>query len=321
MRQAGRSLPEYRKVRGEMTVLESCLIPELAAEITAQPVRRHGVDAAVFFSDITVPMKLAGVDVEIQPGVGPVMDKAYRSASDIQELTARDPGEATLITEGVRIAKEELDVPILAFAGAPFTMAAYLVEGKPSRDHLAARTLMHSDPESWFTLADWCARISIEFIRAQIDGGAQAFQLFDSWAGSLSKRDYVTYCAPASRSILNADLGVPTIHFGLGTGTMLEEFAVDTNCLGIDYRTDLSNAIKQLRGSDPARAAVVQGNIDPAMLACPQDVLYRHVDEILDAGKQADAHIVNLGHGVPKDTNPEVLTKLVQYIHESNANA
>ncbi|MFC5370352.1 uroporphyrinogen decarboxylase [Arcanobacterium bovis] len=317
MRQAGRSLPEYRKVRAGTSMLESCLIPELAAEITAQPVRRHGVDAAVYFSDITVPLKLAGVGVEIKPGVGPVMDKAYRSATDIRELIAHDPGDASAVAAGAELACAELNVPVLAFAGAPFTLAAYLVEGKPSRDHLAARSLMHTDPHSWFALADWCAKISIEFLKAQIKGGAEAFQLFDSWAGSLSKRDYLRFCAPSSASILKHDFGVPSIHFGLGTAAMLEEFARHTNCVGIDYRTDLAEAIKRLRAANSPNPLVVQGNIDPALLACPAEILDAHVDAVLSAGKQADAHILNLGHGVPKDTDPDVLTRLVARVHES----
>lgn len=321
MRQAGRSLPEYRKVRAGTSMLESCLIPELAAEITAQPVRRHGVDAAVYFSDITVPLKLSGIGVEIKPGVGPVMEKAYRSATDIQELIAHEPGDASAITAGVRMACAELDVPVLAFAGAPFTLAAYLVEGKPSRDHLAARTLMHSDPESWFALANWCAKISIAFLKAQIAGGAQAFQLFDSWAGSLSRGDYVRYCAPSSALILGHNLTVPSIHFGLGTAAMLEDFALHTNCVGIDYRTDLSEAIARLRRAQQVSGStnplVVQGNIDPALLACSPEILDPHVDAILAAGQAADAHIVNLGHGVPKDADPDVLTRLVAKVHES----
>lgn len=317
MRQAGRSLPEYRRLRAGKNMLDSCLDPELAAEITAQPVRRHGVDAAVFFSDIMVPLKLAGVPVDIKPGVGPVMDKPYRNASDIWELVSHAPGDATVITEAVRLAARKVDVPVLAFAGAPFTLAAYLVEGGPSRDHLAARALMHSAPQSWRMLANWCAELSLQFAKAQITGGAKAFQLFDSWAGSLSRADYLRYCAPYSRKVLEGvrALRIPTIHFGVGTGPLLIDFAEGATCVGVDYRTDLGEAITTLRKHGSPSPLVVQGNIDPAMLSCGSRLLDEHVDTILDAAKAADAHILNLGHGVPRQTDPHVLTRLVQRVH------
>lgn len=317
MRQAGRSLPEYRRLRAGKNMIYSCLDPKLAAELTCQPVRRHGVDAAVFFSDIMVPLKLAGINVDIKTGVGPVMDKPYRNASDIWELVSHRTPDTSAITEAVRLACTKVDVPILAFAGAPFTLAAYLVEGGPSRDHLAARTLMHSAPQSWRMLANWCAELSLQFAKAQIAGGARAFQLFDSWAGSLSRADYLRYCAPYSRRVLAgvSALRIPTIHFGVGTASLLTDFAEGATCVGVDYRTDLSEAITTLRKHGSPSPLVVQGNIDPAMLACPPRLLDEHVDAILDAGKAADAHILNLGHGVPRQTDPHVLTRLVQRVH------
>lgn len=300
-------------------MLEACLIPELAAEITAQPVRRYGVDAAIFFSDITVPMKLAGVPVEIVPGVGPVMEQPYRCAKDVKELIAHKPGDGSAVTQGVQLAVAELSVPVLAFAGAPFTMAAYLVEGRPSRDHLAARTMMYAEPELWYALVDWCAEISIAFLQAQKAGGACAFQLFDSWAGALAPAIYRKYCAPAAQKILTADLGLPRIHFGLGTAALLPDFAQHAEAVGIDYRTDIAAAIAQLRKSFPDKKVVVQGNIDPAILGCRSEVVESHVAQILAAGLAADAHIVNLGHGVPKDTDPAVLADIVAQVHEFSA--
>lgn len=304
-------------------MLESCLDPALAAELTCQPVRRHGVDAAVFFSDIMVPLKLAGVDVEIALGVGPVMGAPTRTDAEIAQLCGRGSGDQSVITDGVALTVRELGdtTPVLGFAGAPFTLAAYLVEGRPSRDHLAARTLMHANPAGWQRLANWCADVSVAFMKAQVAGGARAFQLFDSWAGSLSRADYAKYCAPSSRKVLRAahDLGIPTIHFGVGTGCMLDLFSEDATAVGVDYRTDLRTAISVLR-SVHSEPVIVQGNIDPAMLGCPPEVLEAHINTVITAGRNADAHILNLGHGVPKDTDPDVLTRLVARVHERTAN-
>ena len=200
MRQAGRSLPEYKEVRKDTTILEACLKPDLAAEITLQPVRRHGVDAAIFFSDIMTPLVLAEVGVEIHSGVGPVIDEPVRTAADVDRLVSHELGDPSAITEAVRLVVAELgeETPLIGFAGAPFTLAAYLVEGRGSRDHLAARAMMHADPESWRKLAAWCADISGQFLTVQVDAGARAVQLFDSWAGSLGVADYRAHVAPAS---------------------------------------------------------------------------------------------------------------------------
>ena len=319
MRQAGRSLPEYRAVRSGTAMLESCLIPELASEITLQPVRRHRVDAAIFFSDIMVPLKLAGVGVDIQPGIGPVMDAPVRTASDVAALVEHRLAGTGPITEAIRLITAELATtpsgdapwtPLIGFAGAPFTLAAYLVEGRPSRDHLAARTLMHADPESWDRLLSWCAEVSGEFLRLQVDAGASAVQLFDSWAGSLTRADYATHVAPHSRRALAAVEGrVPRIHFGTGTGHLLEELAVGADAVGVDYRTPLDEAIPRVGGRP------VQGNIDPALLAAPWDVLEAHVRDVVRRGAGAPGHVVNLGHGVPPDTDPAVLTRVVALVH------
>ncbi|QIK72776.1 uroporphyrinogen decarboxylase [Propioniciclava coleopterorum] len=321
MRQAGRSLPEYKRVREGTTMLESCLIPELAAEITLQPVRRHRVDAAIFFSDIMVPLKLAGVDVEIAPGVGPVIDSPVRSAADVRRLAERDLGDTPAIAAAIGIIRDELAgtpsgdaswTPLIGFAGAPFTLAAYLVEGRPSRDHLAARAMMHADPDAWSDLLAWCARISGEFLTVQVDAGASAIQLFDSWAGSLSLADYTASVAPWSRRALDAVAGrVPRIHFGTGTGHLLEELAVGADAVGIDYRTPLDEAARRLPG------VPLQGNIDPAFLAAGWAPLEAHTLDVLARGAHAPGHVVNLGHGVPPTTDPGVLTALVERIHQA----
>jgi uroporphyrinogen decarboxylase len=322
MRQAGRSLPEYRELRQGVGMLESCLRPDLAAEITLQPVRRHGVDAAIFFSDIVVPLKLAGVDVEIVSGVGPVMDRPYRTAEDIDELVGRDLDDEALapIAEAVARTVEELGTtPLIGFGGAPFTLAAYLVEGRPSRDHLAARTLMHADPETWRRLTEWTADLTGRFLRTQVLAGASAVQLFDSWAGSLSLTDYLEHVAPSSTRALRhvADLPVPGIHFGTGTGHLLpamrdvlRDAGLEHGTVGVDYRTPLDEAAALLGGEVP-----VQGNIDPALLGAPWAALEAHVRDVVERGRAAPGHVVNLGHGVPPTTDPAVLTRVVELVH------
>ncbi len=329
MRQAGRSLPEYRQLREGTTMLESCLTPELAAEITLQPVRRHHVDAAIFFSDIMVPLKLADIDVDIAPGVGPVMGKAYRTADDIHELISTRLGDTQTITDAVRGAIEMLSeietrdgeghemkgVPLIGFGGAPFTLAAYLVEGRPSKDHLTARTLMHAEPELWHELMTWAADLTGDFIKVQIDAGASAVQLFDSWAGSLSRADYLRFVLPYSKRALEG-IEVPKIHFGLGTGEFLADMAEIADVIGVDYHLELSDAIDRV-ATRLGRSPSVQGNINPALLGAPFDVLEAHTMSVLEAGQKAQSHIVNLGHGVPPSADPAVLTKLVETIHNA----
>ena len=351
MRQAGRSLPEYREVRQGTGMLESCLMPHLAAEITLQPVRRHRVDAAIFFSDIVVPLRLAGVDVDIKPGVGPVMDRPYRTADDVARLVERDLTDAALepITEAVRRTVAELSaehryadrtgahavegvdadaaVPLIGFGGAPFTLAAYLVEGRPSRDHLAARTLMHADPETWARLTAWTADLTGRFLQAQVLAGASAVQLFDSWAGSLSLADYETHVAPSSTRALAhvAGLGVPGIHFGTGTAHLLPAMhdvltraGVAHPTVGVDYRTPLDEAAALLAAgptSGTGAGVPLQGNIDPALLGAPWPVLEAHVRDVVARGAAAPGHVVNLGHGVPPETDPAVLTRVVELVH------
>lgn len=314
MRQAGRSLPEYRELRVGTRMLDACLTPDLAAEITLQPVRRHGVDAAVFFSDIVIPLRLAGVDVEIEPGRGPVFANPVRSAADVDRITAIDPAslDGTAIAEAVRLVTAELgDVPLIGFAGAPFTLAAYLVEGGPSKEHLRARAMMHADPDSWHRLAGWLALVSRRFLETQRDAGASVVQLFDSWAGSLSTADYRAFVAPHSRTALEG-IGLPSIHFGVGTGPFLADMRLDgiADGVGVDWRLPLDEAARIL-GPD----VTVQGNIDPALLSAPWSVLEAHVRDVVERGRAARGHIVNLGHGVPPEADPDQLTRIVELVH------
>jgi uroporphyrinogen decarboxylase len=314
MRQAGRSLPEYRALRVGTRMLDACLTPDLAAEITLQPVRRHGVDAAVFFSDIVIPLRLAGVDVVIEPGRGPVFAEPVRTRTDVDRITAIDPQDldTTAIAEAVRIVTAELgDTPLIGFAGAPFTLAAYLVEGGPSKEHLRARAMMHTDPEAWNRLAGWLSRVSRRFLEAQRDAGAATVQLFDSWAGSLSPADYRAHVAPHSRAVVDG-LGLPVIHFGVGTGPFLADMRLGgaASAVGVDWRQQLDEAAGIL-GQD----VTVQGNIDPAMLQAPWEVLEAHVRDVIERGRAARAHILNLGHGVPPDTDPDQLTRIVELAH------
>lgn len=314
MRQAGRSLPEYRAAREGTEMLDACLTPDLAAEITLQPVRRLGVDAAVFFSDIVVPVLLAGVGVRIAPGRGPVLDDPVRSPADVLRLRPIDPASLAPIREAVGIVVAELgETPLIAFGGAPYTLASYLVEGGPSKDQLRTRSLMVSDPQTWATLLNWCADVTGEFLRAQVEAGASAAQLFDSWMGSLPRRDYQRRVAPHSRRALDALRGtpVPRVHFGLGAGEVLDLLpAIGADVVGVDWRLPLDVAAERIGTPMP-----LQGNIDPALLSAPWEILVAHTREVLQRGDTLPAHIVNLGHGVPPETDPDVLAQLVEFVH------
>jgi uroporphyrinogen decarboxylase len=296
-------------------MLDACLTPELASEITLQPVRRHGVDAAIFFSDIVIPVLLAGVEVEIVTGKGPVIASPLRTASDINALRPIDPDALAPIREAVTRTVEELGAtPLIGFAGAPFTLASYLVEGGPSKDQQRARTLMYSEPHAWATLLNWCADVAGEFLRAQVEAGASAVQLFDSWVGSLSEQQYVRRVAPHSARVFSHLRGydVPKVHFGLGSGEFLPAMrAVGADVIGVDWRTPLDEAERRLGGGVP-----LQGNVDPALLGAPWHVLEAHLDDVLDRGLSAPSHVLNLGHGVPPETDPDVLTRIVDYVHE-----
>lgn len=314
MRQAGRSLPEYRELRMGTDMLDACLNPAMASEITLQPVRRHGVDAAIFFSDIVIPVRLAGVDVRIVPGRGPVLENPVRSAADVAALPPLDPDALAPIREAVGLTVDALGAtPLIGFAGAPYTLASYLVEGGPSKEQMLTRAMMHSDPDAWAALLSWCAEITGAFLAAQIEAGASAGQLFDSWAGSLSLADYTAHVAPFSeRAIAPARaLGVPLVHFGVGTGELLAAMhGIGVDVMGVDWRLPLDEASRRLGDTVP-----LQGNVDPALLAAPWPVLEAHVRDVLARGKAAPAHVLNLGHGVPPTTDPDVLTRLVEFVH------
>jgi uroporphyrinogen decarboxylase len=318
MRQAGRSLPEYRAVREGTGMLESCRRPDLVTEITLQPVRRHGVDAAIFFSDIVVPLVATGIDLDIVAGVGPVVAEPIRSAADVDRLRPLSADDVPYITEAVENLVAELGpTPLIGFAGAPFTLASYLVEGGPSRNHLRTKALMYSEPATWHALCARLAAITTEFLRVQVRAGASAVQLFDSWAGALSEADYRRYVLPHSTAVLGAlaETGVPKIHFGVGTGELLG--AMDdagADVVGVDWRVPLDVAA----GRVGARTAL-QGNLDPAVLFAGDAVVEQEVARILAEGKAAAGHVFNLGHGVLPETDPEMLTRVVQLVHQLSA--
>jgi uroporphyrinogen decarboxylase len=318
MRQAGRSLPEYKAVREGTPMLEACRTPDLVAEITLQPVRRHSVDAAIFFSDIVVPLAAVGVDLDIVPGVGPVVAQPIRTRADLDRLPELTPDAVPYIAEAVRRLVTELGpTPLIGFAGAPFTLASYLVEGGPSRTHEKTKALMVGDPELWSDLCTRLAQISGAFLRVQVEAGASAVQLFDSWVGALSRADYTAYVARHSAVALAAvaDLDVPRIHFGVGTGELLDLMgAAGADVVGVDYRVSLTDALARLGGS-----YAVQGNLDPALLFAPWAPLEAAVRRIVEEGRAAPGHIFNLGHGVPPATDPEVLTRVVALVHEVSA--
>ena len=315
MRQAGRSLPEYRAVRGEGTILDAIAKPELAAEITLQPVRRHGVDAAILYSDIVVPAAAIGFGVDVAPGTGPVIERPFRSRADLDRLRPLEPElDTPYVLETVRILAGELAVPLIGFAGAPFTVASYLVEGGPSRRYAATKGLMYGDEALWHALLDRLADLAAASLRSQVEAGAQAVQLFDSWVGTLSPPDYRRYVLPHSAKVLAAvaDLGVPRIHFGLDTGELLGLLAeAGADVVGVDWRTPLADARARL----PAGTAV-QGNLDPVVCLCPWEVVRAKAAEVVAGNGGRPGHIFNLGHGVLPETDPTVLTRLVAAVHE-----
>jgi uroporphyrinogen decarboxylase len=311
MRQAGRSLPEYRAVREGTTMLEACRNPDLITEITLQPVRRYAVDAAILFSDIMVPLLAAGVGVDIVAGVGPVIDKPVRTLSDLDLLRAPHPDDVPYVASAVRTLVRELgETPLIGFAGAPFTLASYLIEGGPSRDYARTKALMHGDPQLWHALLARLAAITAAFLRVQVDGGVSAVQLFDSWAGALSAADYRAFVLPHSRAVLSAVREVPRIHFGVGTGELLSLMRqAGADVVGVDWRVPLDEAARRL-GS----GAVVQGNLDPALLLADGPVVERETRRVVAEGRAAAGHIFNLGHGVLPDTDPDMLLRVAELV-------
>ena len=318
MRQAGRSLPEYRRVRAGIPMLEACARPDLVTEITLQPVRRHGTDAAILFSDIVVPLKAVGVDLDIKPGVGPVIARPVRSRADLDQLPPLDPAAVDYVSEAVRLLVAELGAtPLIGFAGAPFTLASYLVEGGPSRNHEHTKALMYGDPELWDELMRRLAGITATFLRVQVDAGACAVQLFDSWVGALPAADYATSVQPHSASVLGAvgALAVPRIHFGVGTGELLGRMGeAGAEVVGVDFRVPLDEAARRV---GPDRS--LQGNLDPAALFAPWEVVAERSRAVLAAGRAARGHVFNLGHGVIPETDPDMLTRVVELVHAETA--
>jgi uroporphyrinogen decarboxylase len=315
MRQAGRSLPEYRRVREGIPMLEACATPDLVAEITLQPVRRHRTDAAILFSDIVVPLKAVGVDLDIKPGVGPVIARPIRTVADLDQLRPLEDGDVDYVAEAVRLLVAELGAtPLIGFAGAPFTLASYLVEGGPSRNHEHTKALMYGDPGLWDALMQRLAGITATFLRVQVEAGASAVQLFDSWVGALPAVDYVRQVQPHSARVLAAvgELGVPRIHFGVGTGELLGLMGeAGAEVVGVDFRVPLDQATRRV---GPDRA--LQGNLDPALVFAPWDVVAEQTRAVLAAGEAAPGHVFNLGHGVIPETDPDVLTRIVDLVHE-----
>jgi uroporphyrinogen decarboxylase len=314
MRQAGRSLPEYLALREGVGMLEACMDPALVTEITLQPVRRYGVDAAIFFSDIVLPLKAVGVDLDIVPGVGPVVASPVRTLDDVAAIPDLDPSHVPFITEAVRALVTELGgTPLIGFAGAPFTVASYLVEGGPSKDHALTKAMMFGAPDVWDALLRKIGGIAAAYLEVQVAAGASAVQLFDSWAGALTPADYEAHVAPHSAAVLAraGALGVPRIHFGVGTANLLRQMGeAGADVVGVDWRTPLADAIPLV--GDRA----VQGNLDPALVFAPTDVMLRRAGEILDAGRAARGHIFNLGHGVIPTTDPDQLKRLTDFVHE-----
>jgi uroporphyrinogen decarboxylase len=299
-------------------MLEACRTPGLVTEITLQPVRRHGVDAAILFSDIVVPLKAIGVDLDIVPGVGPVVAKPVRTAADVDRLRMLEPDDVAPIAEAVRMLVAELGpTPLIGFAGAPFTLASYLVEGGPSRNHEHTKALMYGEPDLWDALMRRLAGITAAFLREQVNAGAAAVQLFDSWVGALPAADYVRQVQPHSAAVLAAvgELGVPRIHFGVVTGELLGHMGdAGAEVVGVDFRLPLDVAVTRI---GPDRA--VQGNLDPAVLFAPWDVVASQSRAVLAAGRAAPGHVFNLGHGVIPETDPDVLTRVVDLVHTESA--
>jgi uroporphyrinogen decarboxylase len=314
MRQAGRSLPEYRARRAGTAMLQACQDPDLVTELTMQPVTRHGVDAAILFSDIVVPLVVAGIDVDIVAGVGPVLERPVRSLADVQALPELDPGALGFLDTAVRRLVAELGAtPLIGFSGAPFTLAAYLIEGGPSKDHALTKAFMYGRPQLWDRLLSTLADYATVFLRAQAGAGASVLQLFDSWAGALPAAAYERYVLPYSRRVFASleDLGVPRIHFGVGTGELLGLMAkAGAEVVGVDWRVPLSQALTRIGPGHP-----VQGNLDPALLLADWEVVEAAVREVVEQGRTAPGHIVNLGHGVLPQTDPKVLTRVVELVH------
>ena len=312
MRQAGRYLPEYREIRGDRDILEAVREPELVVEVTMQPLRRMPLDAAIVFSDILAPLHAIGVPVRIAPGTGPIVDPPVRSAEDVERLRPLEPeADEPYALEAIRLLRKELRVPLIGFAGAPFTLASYLIEGGPSRDHARTKAVMHGAPSMWSSLMDALVAIVRPHLLAQAEAGAQALQVFDSWVGALAPDDYERHVRPWVGRVLE-DLPVPSIHFGVGTGELLGSMAeAGGDAIGIDWRVPLDAAWERI-GADRS----IQGNLDPAVLGAPWEVVEGKARDVLASAGGRDGHVFNLGHGVLPGTPVENLRRLVDLVHQ-----
>jgi uroporphyrinogen decarboxylase len=322
MRMAGRSLPEYKRVREGIPMLESCTRPELVTEITLQPLRRYDVDAAVLFSDIVVPLRAVGVDVDIKPGVGPVIGQTVRRMADVERLRTLEPADVPYISEAVKSLVGELGgKPLIGFAGAPFTLASYLIEGGPSKNHDKTKALMYGDPELWHALLGRLADIAIAFLQVQVEAGAAAVQLFDSWVGTVSPADYRHAILPHTQRIFTAlaASGVPRIHFGVGTGELLGLLGeAGADVVGVDWRIPLDEAARRV-AAGAGHVTALQGNLDPAVLLAGWDVTETRARAVLDQARPLGGHVFNLGHGVLPETDPDVLARLTDLVHQVTA--
>jgi uroporphyrinogen decarboxylase len=319
MRQAGRSLPEYRALRAEHSMLHACFDPELVTEITLQPVRRHGVDAAILFSDIVVPLRAAGIALDIVPDVGPVIEHPIRTAADVAGLRPLAPENVSPVADAVGLLVDALgEVPLIGFAGAPFTLASYLVEGGPSRHHERTKAMMLGEPQTWHALMAALTDVTIAFLQVQVEAGVDAIQVFDSWAGTLSLADYTEFVFPHSARVFGmlAEAGIPMTHFGVGTAELLGAMsAAGATVVGVDWRTSLTDAAARVQ---PGTA--LQGNLDPVVLLAGWPVVEAAARRVVDDGRRAvdvgaAGHVFNLGHGVLPDTDPDIMSELVALVH------
>lgn len=315
MRQAGRSQPEYRKIKEKYSLFEITHQPELCAYVTALPVNQYNVDAAILYKDIMSPLPAIGVDVEIQSGVGPVISNPIRSLEDVKKLTDIHPEEQLpYIFDTIKLLTTEmLSVPLIGFAGAPFTVASYMIEGRPSRNYNKTKSFMYAESEAWFALMDHLAEMTIKYVKAQVDAGASAIQLFDSWVGALNAADYRIYIKPCMEKIFTAlkTFNIPTIMYGVGASHLIHEWDdLPINVIGLDWRTSITEA----RALGITKT--LQGNLDPSFLLAPWEVIEARTKEILDEGMANPGHIFNLGHGVFPEVNPDTLKRLTSFVHE-----
>ncbi|MBS7530530.1 uroporphyrinogen decarboxylase [Hazenella sp. IB182353] len=314
MRQAGRYQPEYRAIRKKYTFFEMSEIPEVCAEVTRLPVEQLGVDAAILFADIMTPLQHIGIDVEIKSGVGPVISNPIRSKRDVDLLGEIEPEKDVHTTlEAIRLLRQQLSVPLIGFAGAPFTLASYMIEGGPSKGYHMTKSMMHADPKTWRLLMEKLGKMTIDYLKAQVAAGAQALQVFDSWVGSVNAQDYQTFILPIMEEIFSElkKTGVPLIYFGIGTGHLLNEWnKLPVDVIGLDWRTSIDQA------RNMGITKTLQGNLDPSLLLASWEAIEKNTKQILDQGIKKPGYIFNLGHGIFPDVQVETLQKLTAYVHK-----